>query len=144
MRQHGWFELETCDRILVFRLYDAWNMETARAYVDQIDDYCPDPTGGPWALVNDLRRWGFSGLELMATIQERARVNTELGRTHSVFIVGDDNPMVSELVREAVLDVADGVANAFVHSDEEAAAWLAEAAFDTTAYLASCRKPRSS
>ena len=91
MRQHGWFTLERHDRIVVFRLFDAWNLETANAYLGEIDAYCPDPATGPWAFINDLRRWGFSSLELMAPIQERAAINapsSEFGSSGAATAVG--------------------------------------------------------
>ncbi|MEM9301029.1 MAG: hypothetical protein AAGE01_02905 [Pseudomonadota bacterium] len=133
MRKHGEYTVDACGDVVVFRLFDAWNMETAHAYAKAQEHAArAQPTGG-WATVTDVRRWGIAGLEMAAPMQQQIELLTAYGRTHSAYVVGG-NRMLRDLIEEFIVAPLSGFHADVFDGDAGAATWLAAEGFDVAAY----------
>jgi len=133
---HDAYEIETHDRILVLRLFDAWDQETTERYIREVDSKLP-AAGQPWAMVSDVRRWGLPGLKNLSLFQDQALRHTEHGRSHGVFLIAEHHELLAGLIQEAVGQLAPDVVVHFAHDDEAAARWLEGQGFDASAFRAS-------
>ena len=68
-KEHGSFEIEVINQVVVLRSFGAWNVETAIHMRNDFQQIASKIANRPWACLVDLRSWELGGPEIWSPIE---------------------------------------------------------------------------
>ena len=89
LKAHGSYKIQKRDRIVLVRIRDAWNLETAMHYCADMQRTAESMAGAPWAILSDLTHWQLSTPDVAGEVSRQARALDALGRTHNAMVARD-------------------------------------------------------
>lgn len=96
-KEHGLFNIEIEDNLLLVQFFDAWNYDQANCYNQEVKRAAASLVNKPWARIIDLTHWEGGGEETIAPIGDLHRWSLQNNCQLVVFI---NPPLVPKYMLE--------------------------------------------
>ncbi|GLS91373.1 hypothetical protein GCM10007916_24420 [Psychromonas marina] len=80
MREHGRFDMQVEEQVIVLKVYGAWNFETTSRWCHEYKDHIDAIKDKPWARLMDLTLWELTTpdvWELVDQVNQWANANNQ-------------------------------------------------------------------
>ncbi|GAA5214130.1 hypothetical protein ACFSJ3_04070 [Corallincola platygyrae] len=126
MKEHGRYQIELQDRVVIVRFFDAWNEETSRRMCAEFLQVASTIADKPWACLVDLVHWGLGGPEVMAPIIEVNNWCTENNQAMEAVVC---TVKLQEVLLRELQKALPKTESQFFETESEARAWLRDAGY---------------